>query len=743
MAPRSSKPPEAQAPAGRRRGSASAAPDSRRILGTIAASLAVLHVAQLVVDGSTWGPVVAFAGVAAGCLGWRLDVFRSVRTAVVLLVALSLACVLATLTVQRPQLASASEQDFQQTAEYAWAHLLVKVTHPWPRDAAPSTQAEQQLAAEEAVLGAEAVEDSRSKLGKSAIARADQEAARELAQRHPRLFGGLFRVADGLRFTDAYNSWWFIGLFYLLVLNLSFGALARRRVNVRNLGFHAAHVGLILVVAGATGSAYLARRGFAALTVGNAVDAYRDRASGEAAPLGFTLRLDTFETRYHEDLFVEVGAPAPPMGPHGRAQGEGGLRHALKIEPGKVFPVTDPESGETWSVTLSEIADAAGVTRTLVAADADEPGTTAVLLGGEPGGVWLTVADPPFIDLANRFKLRVLPAGREIEACVQDGRAGTFTLTMPGGGARFEVPVVPGTSGDLGHLQATFLQVVPDFRVGAEGVTAADFPRNPALRVRLVDEAGGGGDYLFFSDPNLKGFTTLPWDGLEASFDYDYWCTPTGARIAIHVSGDGEATADVSVPGGEVRSTHLAAGGSVTIGDDGPPLRFGALLPRAREDWLLVPSGEGGDGLHTALSLSIEGASGSYETWLLEGTPRSAHRLGGDEGNVVLRLAPNRDRPPRDWRSHVSVLEEGRVVHEQVVEVNEPLAYAGVTFFQSDADPNRPDYSGLQVVRDPAWPLVAVGLWALLLGIAWCFYAQPAIDRWRARARGLAEGGGR
>ena len=71
-----------------------------------------------------------------------------------------------------------------------------------------------------------------------------------------------------------------------------------------------------------------------------------------------------------------------------------------------------------------------------------------------------------------------------------------------------------------------------------------------------------------------------------------------------------------------------------------------------------------------------------------------------------------------------------------------PLCHGGYCFFQSDADALRPTYSGLQVVRDPAWPLVAAGLWLLLLGISWCFYIQPLFDRRRAARSAAAKAGG-
>ncbi len=722
---------------------------SRAVLTTVAVSLCVVHCAQLVAGDIAWAGVIAFAIVAAWVFGARWFVLRSVRTAVVLMITISLACVLATLTVQRPQLSGASAEDYRGTVAYAWAHLWVKASHPWPRAAELSDTQRQHQDDLEAVFGERIASEEREKTHKAALAAADQERARELAAAHPRVFAVLYRIADGLRFTDAYGAWWFACLFYLLAANLAVGAVGRRKVTLRNLGFHAAHVGLILVVAGATGSTFLARRGFVALQVDRTVDAYMSRATGQAEALGFSLRLDQFDTQYHEDLAITAGSPpAGPMGEHHGFSGGGrGVQRTEKLELGKQFALADPETGAAFELTMEEISQAAGMARTMVAVDpGTEGGVTAVelqLSKREGDSIWLRAGDPPFIDMENRYKIRVVegPPPQDETSVTCDGVVGqgTFGLALEGAPALEPIRAVPGEVATLGPFTVEFEQVFPSFRVGIEEVDEAEFPRNPALRVHLTDRDGTGGEFLFFSEERLKDFTRLPWSGVTGSFDYDYWCSPTRVRVELSVGEDGH-----------VNGAVLDADGTVSHGELGEGSRLAGLepsllraLPAAREQWQLIDDPPEGVPMQTALRLTVEGPRGRDEHWLLSNTPQGVIRLesGGQEGGLLLQLADNRDRPPRDWRSTISVLEEGRVVHGAVVEVNEPLSYGGLSFFQSDADPSRPDYSGLQVVRDPAWPLVAAGLWALLLGIAWCFYVQPVMDR-RARAVRVAAKGG-
>ena len=759
-----------------------AAPAARatvgRILQAVGVCLVVFHAAQTFFGDLPLAAVIAFAGVAAGMVGFRLEVLRSVRTVVVLLVLLSVACILGTLTVQRSQLSHDTEDQFRDTATFAWAHLAYKISHPFPGESALDPMQEQRLERLALAFGDEVADEERETETKRASGAAGEAAARELAEAHPSLLLGIFRIADAARLTDLFVAWWFIGLFYLLSANLLFGAVVRRRVSLRNVGFHAAHLGLVLIVLGATVGAFTGKRGVLPMSVGQASATFSGESPAGPQPLGFSVRLDDFETHYHEDLVIEALAYSDPHqggGAHG-AMGHGStrpLRHTVKLEEGATLGLTDPETGETYELTLAEIAEAAALRQVRGPAGAGEHGVSALAL--DTGGaaqdfgltdpVWMSADDPLYIDPTNRYKVRLEPweGGETPPSLGLECEVGVGTLTLiEDGGQPLQTRLVEGSAFTLGRFTGTAEQVVPDFRVGEIPPGPEGFPRNPALRVWLADETGEGGSYLMFSDPRLKGFTTLPWDGVQASFEYDYWCAPTGAWIRVMLSAGGDAAAAVILPSdpvdlsaGEPDIPPAPVGASVEIVDGSElampgldaPLVVVQMLGSAVESEELVSAEEAAaSGLpalaRTALRLRIDGPAGTEERWLLSNTEQGATWLGreADDSGAAgsagfgLLLANNTDRPPRDWRSHVSFLEEGIEVGSGVMEVNTPATHAGYAFFQSDASARDPDYSGLSVVNDPAWPLVEAGLWALLLGICWCFYVQPLFDR-RARAR--------
>ena len=82
-----------------------------------------------------------------------------------------------------------------------------------------------------------------------------------------------------------------------------------------------------------------------------------------------------------------------------------------------------------------------------------------------------------------------------------------------------------------------------------------------------------------------------------------------------------------------------------------------------------------------------------------------------------------KDMETKFWKSDLSVLDkEGNVVKSQVIEVNEPLLYGGYRFYQTDYDPDRPNYSGVGVSREPGLYVIYFGFYCLVIGIFMMLY---------------------
>lgn len=79
----------------------------------------------------------------------------------------------------------------------------------------------------------------------------------------------------------------------------------------------------------------------------------------------------------------------------------------------------------------------------------------------------------------------------------------------------------------------------------------------------------------------------------------------------------------------------------------------------------------------------------------------------------------------RQFESDLVFLEQGRVLAERTLRVNQPGTWQGWTFYQSGYDQENLKISILQVSRDPGQYAVIAGFALLLAGLGWTFLREP------------------
>ncbi|OHB77693.1 MAG: hypothetical protein A2Z34_09805 [Planctomycetes bacterium RBG_16_59_8] len=135
------------------------------------------------------------------------------------------------------------------------------------------------------------------------------------------------------------------------------------------------------------------------------------------------------------------------------------------------------------------------------------------------------------------------------------------------------------------------------------------------------------------------------------------------------------------------------------------------------------------DGNRPFVELELATPHGSEKARLTEGN-HGAVRLEG--GAILLSLEKRKD--VKEYRSLLSIWEDGKKVNEAPVEVNAPLWHKGYHFYQSDYRKEDLTYSGISVVRDPGLDLVYLGLAMICFGVIYIFYVKPWLIRRRVRA---------
>lgn len=282
---------------------------------------------------------------------------------------------------------------------------------------------------------------------------------------------------------------------------------------------------------------------------------------------------------------------------------------------------------------------------------------------------------------------------------------------------------------------------------------AEQLPRNPAVFCRIVSPDGEESEerkVLELIDSESTGLQQrYRFPDLVLGFEWDFWSAPGPPRYFLHWGDAGEAWLV-----GEDGSLQEALLG-MPLGLPGDtrivPETFSENAGFEQEIEFLAPR-------PPAEGVDVDFYARDARGLLLEVT-----RWPGTEREEVheVRLATNPERltlsntwrPPDDsfeilffentsmmpfeWRSVLSVWEEdasGRLAkvdagpeRDREIRVNDYFKYKGYRFFQTDANPKFPTYSGIGVVFDPGIPVVLTGMYTIILGTVLAFLVRPIV----------------
>jgi len=94
---------------------------------------------------------------------------------------------------------------------------------------------------------------------------------------------------------------------------------------------------------------------------------------------------------------------------------------------------------------------------------------------------------------------------------------------------------------------------------------------------------------------------------------------------------------------------------------------------------------------------------------------------GVPESNGVRYVYEVRPGRVKQYESRISIIEGGAEAAQKLLSVNSPASYKGYRLYQSGFDEQNPDFSSLQIVRDPSVWLIYAGFGVVMLGFTWAF----------------------
>lgn len=274
---------------------------------------------------------------------------------------------------------------------------------------------------------------------------------------------------------------------------------------------------------------------------------------------------------------------------------------------------------------------------------------------------------------------------------------------------------------------------------------------NPAVEITLLDDKGEAERHIVFA--KYPEFSTSHHQARPTKLEIGYTMTDPRVQanaITFIVGPDGALNVRVDSATGRSRSAKVKVGETCPTGwrmNLEYTVRDFVDHAAAVHEFKPVKAARGGQNLAPAVHLTVEGADAPGPYWIGQGDSIVVSRAGGQSMARVayaLRSQPvgfdvklerftvgydPGTRNAATYTSNVHVDDARREKRfDAVITMNEPLQYAGLTFFQASFAQGEggTQISTLQVARDPGVPVKYAGSILLVLGIAlYVFTGQP------------------
>ena len=348
-------------------------------------------------------------------------------------------------------------------------------------------------------------------------------------------------------------------------------------------------------------------------------------------------------------------------------------------------------------------------------------------------------------------------------------------------------PVRVGDTIDAGDYQVMVREAMADFRLDADGKTEVRdprplhtvAPRNPGIWLEITPTKGGHTERrLVLEALNAEEHDLqqrFEYGELVASIEWDRWNTRGPARAVLHYARGSTPTMLFD----DGRESPAAKGSTVDMPGE-TDLAVDDLVHEARLEKVVAFDPEAEhiddpefspyfyttDPTGAKLRVTIDGGTPKerVETVTMASTDQSLANIWiSPDESFYIRYYENDAGFPFEWRSVLAVHEHecklpawrrflggftrgfaGAADHRDAgcdmeklvrvdagderareIRVNDYFMWRGYRFFQTNADPRNPRYSGIGVVYDPGIPIVLLGMYLTIAGAIVAFILRP------------------
>lgn len=630
--------------------------------------------------------------------------------------------------------------------------------------------------------------DNREKQMKQAFSGMPKsQAIAELTVEHHDGLRRFFDVCTALHLNRAYKSSWFAALLTLLAVGVGLNTFRGRPadwISARKVGWMVVHLGVITLLIGGAWSKLRTHRGILHLDLaeGPRNEYWGWHKSENRTRMPFYVKLDRFarkdwptlEVAFHADDF-QSRLPEYTLWP-GREFGLDWVTDpgAEKARPSLRFRVlalaerAEVKPPRLWEAESREDSQGIGpIAELALASD-----------GGPERPVWLKPDGPSdqFADAGWTYRIRAVYGDDEakVAGLLREPEPGTLGVLDIGVDIDGHVEpqrreIALGRPVVLGDYTITPVEATANFQLDASNKSelrdsrplAEQPPRNPAVWVTIEKRGEDGSERRLvlqgldahthkemqqgyrFRDVALQ----LTWDRWRVEGPPRYvlqWGPSTPARLFDAAGGKHELAAGAPLP-------RLAG------------LSLSRVIHNARFEKtieFLAPHVEGPhfdddfystDPVGLELEITHEPGTSRERTEVVRLASTDAGMASlwqSADQEFYVRFYENQAGFPFEWRSVLSIWEDDgkgglRQVdagdeHEREIRVNDYFHYRGYRFFQTNANPEFPTYSGIGVVYDPGIPVVLYGMYTIIVGTILAFILRPIAEAYGKKRKGAA-----
>ncbi len=517
-----------------------------------------------------------------------------------------------------------------------------------------------------------------------------------------------------------YRSWWFTGSLALLAINVSAAIVVRFPISKAQIGFVLTHAGILLTLAGAVVTKYVAVDGQVGIAEEQTVDQFGSR---DAETLIAVDRRDGSRQTLELDRSVVKGFSPRDFSKDSGELSFGGVRVGVN----RYLPDSEHHDHMVNDNPVPRPA-------IQVSLESDMRAQPEWIFAGGTVRVGLT-----------QIAFRVVPDQTELDRLLSEKpvagseKTGMVKVTHAGADYSFPLPDCLSKSVPLGESGFTMkvLRYFPHATVGGDSkvVNSSPQPTNPAIEVEIVGPEGSDTWWAFSKFPDFKsihgesevddvGVTFVAPENAGPKTPIEILGTPDG-RLFARFSRGGQVVSSQPIEIGADIETHLPHTG----------LRVHQHFDHAR----VAGDVESVDPVRKervpAIEVRLANETTTDTMWLqknkvsrasVDGVPfemiysESSIDLGFDLtlNKFEVGYYPGESRP-RSFTSYVTITERSTgATHDRVISMNNPTDFGGYTLYQSSYRmTGGQTISFLSVARDPGVPIVFAGYIATIVGM--------------------------